>query len=341
MELKNRKIHIQNGYLIKVHALKRLKRIDQLGSLLRLDPFRLNYHLNKPIYFVFQIPKKKGGLRKIQSPNEELKMMQQKLNRFLQAMYFEIKPSSVHGFVINPLDIESAYGIHSNAKAHVGKKHILNLDIQNFFSSISAKQVKTALMKAPFNFCEESANLITLLGSYEKKLPTGAPTSPVLSNIACYNFDKELETFAIGHNLTYTRYVDDLTFSSDTRIPDESLTKLRELISRHGFALNEKKFRLQSNKSKQTVTGLVVNQKVNVDRRYIRRLRAMLHSWEKLGVEIAAAKHFNATKLSIEYVQKFVRKLAGQIQFVGQIRGIEDEIYRKFVLAFEHNMSLE
>ena len=341
MELKNRKIHIQNGYLLKVGILRRLKRIDQLSSLLRLDPFRLNYHLNKPIYFTFQIPKKKGDFRKIQSPNEELKMMQQKLNRYLQAFYFEIKPASVHGFVINPLGVESAYGILSNAKAHICKKHILNLDIQDFFSSISAKQVKTALLKEPFNFCEESANLIALLGTYQKKLPTGAATSPVLSNIACYDLDKELEVFAIGHSLTYTRYVDDLTFSSNTRLPDEVVTKLRELISRHGFALNEKKTRLLSNKSKQTVTGLVVNQKVNVDRKYIRRLRAMLRSWEILGVEIAAAKHFNATKLSMEDAQKFVRKLAGQIQFVGLIRGIEDEIYRKFVLAFEHNMSLE
>lgn len=341
MELKNRKIHIQNGYLIKVGTLRRLKRIDQLSSLLRLDPFWLNYHLNKPIYFAFQIPKKKGDFRKIQSPNEDLKKMQQKLNRYLQAMYYEKKPASVHGFVINPLGVESAYGIHSNAKAHVGKKHILNLDIQDFFSSISAKQVKMALMKAPFNFCEESACLIALLGSYQKKLPTGAPTSPVLSNIACYDLDKELETFAIDHSLTYTRYVDDLTFSSDTRISDEAITKLREVISSYGFGLNENKFRLLSSRSKQIVTGLVVNQKVNVDRKYIRRLRAMLHSWEILGVEIAAAKHFNATKLSIEDVQKFVRKLAGQIQFVGQIRGLEDEIYRKFVLAFEHNMSLE
>ncbi len=340
MELKN-KIHIQNGYLIKAETLRRLKRIDQLSSLLRLDPFQLNYHMNKPIYFIFQVPKKKSGFRKIQSPNEELKMMQKKLNRYLQALYFKMKPASVHGFVINPLGVESAYSILSNAKAHVGKKHILNLDIQDFFSSISAKHVKTALMKEPFNFCEESANLIALLGSYEKKLPTGAPTSPVLSNIACYDLDKELEAFAAGHCLTYTRYVDDLTFSSDTRIADEVISELRIMISKYGFGLNEKKFRLLSNKSKQTVTGLVVNQKANVDRKYIRRLRAMLHSWEKLGVEIAAAKHFNATKLSIENVQKFVRKLAGQIQFVGQIRGIEDEIYRKLLLSFEYNMSLE
>jgi len=325
----------------KAKKFQDLKWTHQLPALFKTEPLRLNYHLNKPIYFNFQIPKKNGGLREIQSPNEELKEIQNKLNKYLSAIYFGVKPKSVHGFVLGLGSEGESFSIVSNAKEHCNKKHVLNMDIENFFSSISAKQIKAALSKQPFAISEEISIVVALLGTYQKKLPTGAPSSPVLSNIYCFEMDNLLEEYCSTNELTYTRYADDLTFSSNTKISERVIDELRIIITNFGFKLNEKKFRLQSSRSKQTVTGLVVNKKVNVDRRYIRKLRAILYSWEKMGAEIAAAKHFNATKLSVEDVQKFVRKLAGQIQFVGQVRGIEDEIYRKLLLSFEYNMSLE
>lgn len=337
MEVKD-KYRKKHNFPEKAERFLKLKNGYQFQSLLKLDPFRLNYHINKPIYFSFQIPKKKGGRRIIQAPNEELKQMQQKLNYYLQAVYYAVKPSCVHGFVFNPNGIEAAYNIVSNASPHCNKAIVLNMDLKDFFSTISAKQVKNTLVNSPFDLSEELAITVALLGTFEKKLPTGAPTSPVLSNIVCYHLDRQLEEYCSSCELTYTRYADDLTFSSNSKIPNRFISELNRIITSFGFELNEHKFRLQSSASKQIVTGLVVNKKVNVDRRYLRRLRAILYSWEKMGVELAAAKHYQLRDLSSVDVPRFVRKIAGQIEFVGQVRGINDIIYKKLVGRFKTNL---
>ncbi len=103
--------------------------------------------------------------------------------------------------------------------------------------------------------------MIALLGTYEKKLPTGSPCSPVLANMVCYEMDKELEMFCLNNSIRYTRYADDLSFSSETFIQKEFIGSLKHIIGKYGFELNESKIRLQSSKSKQTVTYIVVNKK--------------------------------------------------------------------------------
>lgn len=329
----------KRDYPEKAERFRQLKYTYQFRSLLKLNPLILNYHINKPIYYTFQIPKKSGGSRSICAPNEYLKEIQSKLNIYLQAAYFYIKPKGVHGFVYNPYSGIGKTFIVSNAQVHCNKKHVLNMDIKDFFPSITAKQVRDALTSAPLNMSDEVAVIIALLGTYKKTLPTGAPSSPILSNIVCLEMDKELEEYCSRSGLNYTRYADDLTFSSDAMISSETINGLRDIITKRGFTLNEKKFRLISSKGKQVVTGLVVNKKVNVDRKYIRRLRAMLHSWEKMGVELAAAKHFKATSLNSEDVSKFICRLQGQISFVGQVRGTDDNLYKKLNAAFASTLS--
>jgi RNA-directed DNA polymerase len=330
----------KKDYPLKAERFRQLRYTYQFGSLLRVNSLILNFHINKPIYFNFQIPKKNGGTRNICSPNEDLKNLQSKLNVYLQAMYYYSKPKCVHGFVYSPYSGSAKNYIVTNAQEHCNKKHVLNMDIKDFFPSISAKQVCEALVNEPFNMSDEVAVIIALLGTYKKALPTGAPTSPILSNIVCIKMDKQLEEFCLKSGLTYTRYADDLTFSSNEVIKQEIIQDLKGIINASGFKLNEKKFRLISSKGKQVVTGLVVNKKVNVDRKYIRRLRAMLHSWSKMGVELAAAKHFKARALNPEDVAKFVRKLHGQIGFVGQVRGNSDTVYLRLNKKFEANLKL-
>jgi len=333
MEVKD-KYKKRYNYTEKAEKFQKLRNGYQFQNLLKLNPLRLNYHINKPIYFNFQIPKKKGGKRNIQSPNEELKGIQFKLNFFLQALYYDVKPKSVHGFVFNPLGIEAGFNIVTNALPHCNKKHVLNIDLKDFFASMTAKQIKRALEQEPFRLNAEIATIVALLGTFEKKLPTGAPSSPILSNIVCYEMDKQLEEYCSTCELTYTRYADDLTFSSKSKIPDRVIDELNILITHFGFQLNDKKFRLLSSKSKQTVTGIVVNKKPNVDRKYIRKLRAILFSIDKMGLELAAAKHYQLKDLKLVNAPKFIRKIKGQIEFVGQVRGINDSIYRKLMQSF-------
>lgn len=328
----------KNSFELSANEFLRVNSAYAFQYTLGANPLTFNYHINKPIYFKFNIPKKKKGIRSIQAPNEELKQIQKSLNYYLQALYYRVKPDCVHGFIKMPAAEPHKRTIVSNGSAHAGSKFVLNLDIKDFFPSITAKQVKSALMKQPFNLNDEVSTLIALLGTYEKKLPTGSPSSPVLANMVCYAMDKKFEKLCQKHNIRYTRYADDLSFSRDTYIETEFITACQSLLANYNFRLNTDKIRLQSSKSKQTVTGIVVNEKVNVDRNYIRKIRAILHHWELNGLNKAAEKHFATTKLDSV---SLIRKVKGQIEFVGQVRGNDDLIYQKLKIKFVENLNLE
>ena len=320
-------------YELLANKFLSLKQTYEFANLLMVDPVKLNYHLNKPLYYSFQVPKKSGGIRKIQSPNEDLKRIQKFLNYFLQLIYLSVKPKSVHGFVRKPGTQDLAFNIISNAAVHVNSKYVLNMDLQDFFPSISAKQVRNVLLVEPFNFHSEIATLVALIGSYEKRLPTGSPCSPVLANMVCYEMDKELELHCLANSINYTRYADDLSFSGNKYFEQSTIDQIKTIINKFQFTVNANKTRVHSSNSQQTVTGLVVNKKVNVDRKYIRNLRAILHHWKLNGVEKATLKHFNGLYDSL----KFINRIKGQIEFVGQVRGKEDGIYLKLKEKFISN----
>ncbi len=109
--------------------------------------------------------------------------------------------------------------------------------------------------------------------------PRVSPTSPVLSNMVCFKLDNQLELWCKQNEITYTRYADDLTFSSDNPIDTKLIVDIRSIIVQNDFCVNEKKLRIRAKNRKQTVTGLIVNDKVNVDRKLMKNVRAMLHDY--------------------------------------------------------------
>lgn len=309
----------------------RLKNTYEFYSLLMIDPFLLIHALNEPEYIDFQISKKSGGVRHIQAPEKRLKSIQRSLNYYLQAVYLRIKPTCVHGFVMKQGIGGLTFNITSNAQVHVKSKYLLNLDIKDFFPSISAHRIKQTLTNKPFVFNDEISTLIALLGSYNKKLPTGSPCSPVLANMACYEMDQSLQQFCDANQINYSRYADDLSFSGSRYFTNELIDQIRKIIIKHQFILNQKKIRLQSSKSRQTVTGIVVNQKVNVNRKYILELRAILYHWKTEGLRKAAAKHYKLTDADEIAQATFIQKIKGQIGFVGQVRGTNDLLYKRMM----------
>ena len=142
--------------------------------------------------------------------------------------------------------------------------------------------------------------------------------------------------FSTVHELTYTRYADDLTFSSNFLITSDHILDIINIIHKHRFKINEKKLRLQTSNQKQSVTGLTVNDKVNVDRKLLKKVRAMLHDLTTNGLNIATKRHF---KLRIirghEIKRKFINRLKGYINFIGQVRGKNDMLYLKNKQTFE------
>lgn len=200
------------------------------------------------------------------------------------------------------------------------------------------------LLKAPYSLAQPVAAAIAKAATLHDKLPQGAPTSPVLSNLICAKMDAELTRLAISNRCKYSRYADDITFST-TRpfmplasvIPDAEGNptcklndSLRAIIEQNGFSINEKKVRLRDATARQEVTGLIVNKRVNTKRTYVREVRALLHAWRKFGLVAAAAAHTNnyGGKTDFESVVR------GRIEFIGHIRGRPDPLFRKLADQF-------
>lgn len=326
------------GYKLNALALLSAETLAELCRLLGSTIPVFTEAVNAPAYRHYAIPKKRGGERHIFAPEWPLKQLQRRLNDFLQAYYLWIKPDEAHGFVINPPCLGGHCNIVGNAAVHVGKKHVLNIDLKDFFPGISARRIKELFLSPCFNYNEQTAIALTLITTYQGRLPTGAPTSPVLSNFICLPLDAALRAFCLENGLRFTRYADDLTFSADTMICGETIRGIIRLINDNGFEINEKKLRAQASNRKQTVTGLTVNEKVNVDRRLLKKIRAMLHDLSSNGVDVAARRHFNLKgRPSSRDREYFFNRLEGYINFVGQVRGKSDPVYRKFAYAFRNS----
>jgi RNA-directed DNA polymerase len=306
-----------------------LKNTTQLAKLLYFEHTNFAKIIEFAGYREFNIPKASGGKRCIEAPNEDLLFIQKCVNVYLQAIYYKIKPKEVHGFVSSVKGELQPKNIITNAQNHVGKSFLLNIDLKGFFHSISATKVRALFQTAPFDFTEELATCLALICCWNKRLPMGAPTSPVVSNLYCLLLDFQLLEISNKYNLVYTRYADDLTFSSDLQIPEEAINRIKDVITENKLLINERKFRLQSKFRQQTVTGIKVNQKTNVDRRYIRNIRAILNDIKWNGLEKASLKHYKLKEVDEMIVNRLLLSLRGKINFIGQVRGKSDLVYNK------------
>ena len=290
-------------------------------------------------YRTFAIPKRSGGMRQIAAPHPSLRILQSKLNTVLQLVYPGKPP--VHGFV-------SDRSILSNAMRHKGKRFVLNIDLEDFFPSINFGRVRGMFMAQPYRLEEAAATTLAQICCHDNQLPQGAPTSPMVANMLCAKLDSQLQRLARDHKCAYTRYADDLTFSTTvSRFPEQLAAcergwvgpalalgdDLLSLIESNGFRVNTRKQRLQYRTWRQEVTGLTVNRFPNVRRRFIRQIRAMLHAWEKYGLE-AAQQEFDGLydrrcRRPDGEGPSFGRVVRGKLDFVRMVRGEGDLTYRK------------
>jgi len=272
-----------------------------IASALDTTEASLIFHLyskKAPGYREFVIPKASGKDRTINVPPPVIMAWQSRLLRFLTAHY-QPKPS-VHGFIANR-------SIRSNASMHTGRRLVLNIDLQDFFPSIHFGRVRGVFARHPFNFPNEVAATLAQLCTNDGVLPQGAPTSPVISNLACRGLDNDLWKLTKSVGCRYTRYADDITISTNFDTLPSKIVKeydqdtgvvalgndISAIIRDHKFTVNESKSRIHSSWRRQEVTGLTVNKKVNVSQDFIRDIRAILNDWREFG-EAAADKRFKA-----------------------------------------------
>lgn len=310
-------------------AFLSLKTPSGLAALLNTNVGQLIGAVRDGRYERLSIRSGKGKPRTVFQPEPRLLRMQRRLNHHLQAVYFRIRPESVYGFVRSPTDFAKQYTIVTNAQNHVGRKYVINADIFRFFPSVKGEAVRNLFLRAPFEFDIQLASAVALLCLYKNWLPTGAPTSPVISNLICLELDQELEALARAHGYVYTRYADDLSFSGDTHPEKDGKLvdghgfrrELESSLGRHGFQLNRKKYRVQTKQSRQSVTGLTVNEKVNVPRKYQRRLRAIRHNIMVSGMLESSAIYYGRSQVNIRDVQKFIAVIRGKTEYVRMVQG--------------------
>lgn len=232
-------------------------------------------------YSSYEIPKKNGSTRVIYAPNNKLKSIQRNLSQVLYKIHSTyikkrgVKSRISHGF-------EPGRTIITNARRHRNKKYLLNVDISDFFSSFNFGRVQGFFYKSrEFGFSKEVSTIIAQLVCYKGKLPQGAPTSPIISNLIFNIVDRRILALAKKYKLDYTRYVDDMSFSTNSKVFKERyvefIVELTDLLKNNGFEINHNKTRLEYYSSRQEVTGLTVNNKINVSRDFIDKTRAMAH----------------------------------------------------------------
>lgn len=216
-------------------------------------------------YSVYFVPKGKGKWRKITSPSDELKSFQRKLMDRLEEIPVH---KSAHGFV-------KGKSISTNAFPHVKKKFVLSMDMKDFFPSI-----KRSMVESVFDFYQIDKSYVDYV-IFNGGLPQGSPCSPVISNLYCHDLDLELSFYAEQNGLSYTRYADDITISGENFSKD-IIKKVYSVVKRHNLKIHPKKTKVMWRNQRQIVTGVIVNDKLNMPVEKRKKMRALNHQYSNL-----------------------------------------------------------
>lgn len=338
---------------IRVHSIKTVTDLTDLLNDIKRDEFGTSkykitdkqlFHFSNPRIFPnryksFYIRKKSGDLREINTPCYQLGIILYFLNIILKSLYSP--DSCVTGFT-------EGRSVVDNAKIHVGHHYVFNIDLKDFFPSIPQARVWARLQLTPFNFSSEIANVIAGLCCHTNTdgtasvLPQGAATSPIITNAICDKLDRRMRGVAKRFGLHYSRYADDMTFSSMHNVYQENSEfrkEIKRIIEEQGFTMNEKKTRLLRDGARQEVTGLTVNSIVNVSRQYISDLRWILSVWEKEGYAIAYSKFYPKYKKEKGYIKKgepvMENVIGGKLNYLRMVRGSNNASYKKLQQRYD------
>ena len=339
-----------------VEQVKGLQTIDDLVALLNqikseefhmvshpVTAHQLFYYSNpkhgENRYQTFQIRKKSGGMREICAPSYKLAILLRVINFMFKSVY--VPSESTMGFA-------EGRSVVSNASFHAGHNYVFNIDLENFFPSIPQGRVWKRLQLPPFNFTADIASILAGICCYPDEktgknvLPQGAPTSPLLSNAICDKLDRRMRGVAKRFGLHYTRYADDMSFSSMHNVYQEGSEfrkEVKRIVEVEGFVMNDKKTRLLRTKERQEVTGLTVNNKANVTRKYLHDLRRYIYVWERDGYGKAYAFFYRHYKQEKGYIKKgepiMENVIGGKLNYLRMVKGQNNAAYQKLQKRFD------
>lgn len=277
-------------------------------------------------YRIFKIKKHNGGFRTIYEPNSTLKYIQRQILKNI------LNNKSISKYAKT---YKRGISLKDNACPHLNKKVILKLDIKDFFDSIHFLDIYQACFSLEY-FPKNIGILLTYLCTYDNHLPQGAPTSSYISNLIMKEFDEEIGAYCLESGISYTRYSDDMTFSGNF-LPKTLIKKIQNMLSRLGMTLNYKKIHVISCNYRQSVTGIVVNEKLQVSKEYRKKIRQEVYFINKLGLKY----HLKNIKYKKDK-KMYLKALYGKILYVLQINNTDEEFlnYKKRIeelLAYDYS----
>ena len=335
-----------------VAPIHTLKNLDDLAAVLSIPRHILNWYVRPERtashYSTFEIKQRNGKTRSIHAPKRQLKSIQRQLADSMAPLY--LHRQYVHGF-------RRDKSIKTNALTHIRARSILSIDLVKFFDQITFGRVQGLLRGNPFNLPKAVAQAIASICTRNGVLAQGAPTSPIVSNFICRGLDRRLFEIAKKYRVSYTRYADDITFSTRSNglpggicsaVRDVSIESIREIndaIVAEGFSINKEKLRIMSRFDRQSVTGITVNQFANVRRTYIKRIRGIIKGISKYGLEPAAEKILSADwrqnrqhtalyRAAQSDAELLMPRLCGMIEFVRFVKGEDDPVYKSIACSF-------
>lgn len=321
----------------RIFQLKIAHSVKDVAYALNLDPEKFFYviqHCDDGRYYkTFSIPKKSGDERKIAMPLRGLALSQDRLAPLLKQVY---NPGPhVKAFV-------KGSSFVSNAAYHHNQRWILNIDLKDFFPSITFPRVRGLFISKLFGFNPRVSTILARICTFEGSLPQGASTSPILANVIANSLDRKFLEIARSEKIKYSRYSDDITFSSSKKVIPKSIVKeffdnedrreitlgdqLKDAVRTSGFVINDQKTRLMMPNNRQVVTGLTVNERVNVRRSDISRLRMIIFSVKKVGFQEASKTWSTGEE---EHLKKHI---VGWLAHIKQVRGASDPVLAKLCL---------
>lgn len=345
-----RQIKTKEDLLALINLIKQ-NEMDESGNGDKYYPFTMKhllYYCNPNHVFhrykEFKIKKKSGGFRQITAPrNRSFMLILRYVNEIFKAIY---TPSEF------AMGFTKGRSVVDNASKHKGMNYVFNIDIKDFFPSIEQARVWKRLQLKPLNFPQPVANILAGLCSMRVQkdndmkhsyiLPQGAPTSPIITNMICDTLDRRLAGLAKRFGLNYSRYADDITFSSMHNVyktDGDFWKELNRIIEGQGFTINKAKTRLQKRGSRQEVTGLIVCQKTNVNQRYVRGIRNILYIWDRYGYSVAYSKFYSQYKQEKGHVKKgnpnMVNVIGGKLMYLKMVKGDDDSVYQRLNIKFK------
>lgn len=313
-------LNIGNSVVLNTLGVPVINSFEHLCEQLSITEQLLYCLTYKKEYCYFQkvIPKKDKTERILNVPNLSLKVVQKWILKEILEKIFVSEQAMAF--------VPHKNGLRENAERHKKNIFLLEMDITNFFGTITEQQVYTLFCNIGYN--TKVAAILANLCTYDNYLPQGAVTSPYIANLVCYHMDARINGYCSRKDIVYTRYADDLTFSSDNRMLLNKIEKfIKYIVTDEGFTINDKKTRYLSNDVKKTVTGITINDdSIHVDKKFKRDLRAQIYCSIKLkdyqnnSQILGKIAYVNSIEKGFrDKIIRYITNLITRTEFVGNI----------------------